>query len=518
MFGSLFNYRPSGAPGLMGQQQGEVRATIYPRNSLSSSPVQLDGRTYTDNKPCIVQAQIQLGLGTAGRFALTLKIPESNSDLAQIQDDDWIDIELGRNAIFWHVLRGMVDEVRRSVSVGPSGSLNISWLVSGQSFQKVWVQTPMWFSGLLGDATSLQTKQGSTELLGLLGIGENVPRTIASFLYSYTNRVARAGRSSIDLPRILPASSGSFGDTWRFDSNDFSDIDAPRQNHLVNAFQPNQNVWDVAQSWSDPYFVEMFCAQLPSTPTRLVRREGSLSKPQQVNAISAMLGLTGEAEPLPKGLSVAQSAMTLVVRNKPFIHISPNSSTKFGFASPWFSLPMLQVPPQTVVSTDLGRSGFERFNAFLCASQVLTGTGGGPLSDVALPLWSEPDMRKHGMRPMDVVTNYLPVPKPPLSSPVIYRRLRSRLRDYYCGNFLYLSGSVTFGRAYPQLQPGMRLRLLQDNEKEQVTGYVESVTHSFSAGNGLSTVAGITRAYSGSDASHLADLQAIVKGYTAPFS
>ncbi len=209
--------------------------------------------------------------------------------------------------------------------------------------------------------------------------------------------------------------------------------------------------------------------------------------------------------------------MTLVVRNKPFIAVSGEAAHERGYASPWFRLPMFEAQPQQVSAIDLGKNGMERCNAFFCSSQILTASGIS-LSDTALPLWSIPDMQDHGMRPMDSVSQYAPSLDPVQSPTVIHKRLRARIRDWYCANHLLLSGNVTFGKGYPQLQPGVRLRLLAPQDKDQVTGYVESVVHSYAPGQGVQTSVGITRAYQGSDASHLAALRDIVGDYTAPLA
>lgn len=521
---SIFPLDTGGArPGYRPPQRGHIRVTLYARNSdtlvFEGDSLLLNGRNALDTSPTVVSAQIQHSMGQPSAFQLTVKMPPGQSVIDLCTDDDWIDIEIGDEANYWHVLRGLVDEVRESISVAGAGVTVRNCLITGQSFQKIWAQTPMWFSSLFSEQLSLSSNAGSTQDLALTGIGRSVPGTIASFLYTYTNRVAQQGRSSISVPPAMPNAYGTFAQSWRQDATDFDDSDAPRQNILVNSFSPAQTVWDVATQWSDPFFCEMFTAQLPSVSARPAQwtSEGD-AYPQQVAGQSSVAALGGSYERVFDGLSILQSSMTLVTRNKPFINIDPENSSELGFESPWFSLPTLTVLPQDVYSIDIGKTGFERVNAFFTSSQVISAIGAPTVDAKMIPSWSIPDMRVHGMRCMDVVSNYIwrSVPgAPALDDTSNAIRLRARVRDYCMANGIYLNGSIGFSRSYPQAQVGTRLFIRGNRQEDNLTGYIETVTHSFSA-MGWKTGLGITRGYRGTDKSHLKDLQRIFSTYTTP--
>lgn len=522
---SLFaNASSSGRPGLQGQDHGHIRATIYPRSGdalvLSTEPIYLSGRTERDDSPTILSAQIQQAMGQPGNFQISLKMPPGQNLLDQCADDDWVDIELGVNGVYWHVMRGLIDEVRYASAVSGGGVTTQNFMIAGQSFQKVWAQTPMWFSSLFAHQLGLALNQGDNSDTALAGTGLSVPGTIASFLYTYTNLVAQQGRSSVAMPTNMPAVDANFSSTWRQDATEFDDSDAPRQNLLVNNFSPAQSAWDAASQWSDPYFVEMFTAQLPRVSSD-IRPWISLGDdlPQLVNSESSISDLGEHYEGTADGLSVRDSAMTVVVRNKPFINVDPENSARVGFDSPWFSLPTLQVTPQSIVSLDIGKNGYERANAFFTATQVISAIGEAPVDAKMLPTWSLPDMRVHGMRILDCVSNYIPLlveESPGLDDKSMEIRLRARLRDHNMANGIYLNGSVNFGRAYPEVQVGTRLRIMAQKSSDMMTAYIESVSHRFTSGGGWKTSLGITRGYRGPDKDHLKLLQRLRSTYTNP--
>ena len=513
-----YSIQSTGQPGYCGSEHGHVRVTIYRRGDallgIPATPLPLDGRTERDPNPSVVSLTVQNAMSQGATFQISLKVPEGQSLLRMCTDDDWVDIELGINGTFWHVMRGLIDEVRESAAAGGSGVTSRSAMIAGTSFQKVWTSTPMWFSATRAE------NLGGIELQGISGIGFDVPGTIASFLFDYTNSVAQQQRSSVALPPGMPGVAGDFADAWTQDETGFNDDDIPRINLLRNAFFPNQNVWEVASSWADPYFCEMYTDILPAAPTAPSDRPPDrMGRVQRVNAESAYSRLGSDPASLRRGLPATDSAMTLVVRNKPFISVEYAGSNLLGRQSPWFSLPMTEVPYQHVVQTDLGRSGYERFNAFMCAAQFADSGRSMSVRDVSLPLWNVADMRQHGIRIMDCVTNYEPKQAgtgATVDSTTFARRLRTKLRDWYEASSFYLQGSVVFGRGYPDIRVGTRLRLVGQTLEDQVTAYVETVSHTYSAGSGVRTQVGITRGYRGGDSEHLALLATLASQYSAP--
>jgi hypothetical protein len=512
-------------PGFVGAERGDIRITVYRRavgllGPRFDAPLRLDGQSERDDNPSVQSCQIQSAMGQPAGFQITLKLPPDKEPFGLFDDDDWVDIEMGRNGTYFHVMRGMIDEVRLATNASGSGATSRSILIAGQSFQKLWAQTPMWFSSIYAQQLNVPGQQLSAKNASILGIGLNVPNTIAAFLYTYTSRVAQAGRSSVAMPLSMPGVTQNFSSSWRQDNSEFDDSDAPRVNMLASMFSPSQSVWDAATGWSDPYFVEMFTALLPRV-VGVPSSGPSLGDafPQTVNGTSAIAALGPEYQFASQGLPAGQAVMTLVVRNKPFINIDPENSARLGYLSPWFSLPLLTLSPQDVVSVDSGRNGYERVNAFFTSSQMLSITGETPVDAKTIPTWNIPDMTQHGMRIMSCTSNYIPITprlSPGLTPLSTALRLRARLRDHNMANSAYFNGTITLGRSAPEAQIGTRVLVRGDTETQNLTAYIEGVSHRFDAQSGWKTSLTFTRGYTGSDSSHLTRLQALRAQYTEP--
>lgn len=474
-------------------EQSSVRVTFYRKAtgalSVVSGSLPMDGARFGSKAPYVTSLSTQNALGQGGKFVCTLKVPPGFDVLNELSDDDWVDIELGRHGVYWHVLRGLVDEVRQNTSVSGNGTTVSDVTVVGSSFQKVWDTTPIWFSGMSTSNNIAQAKLANWSHI------EPPDSIVLSFLRKYTELLASFGRANWDMPPGLAAKGETFSKLWLYDTSGFEKVYLARRSININYLFVSGNVWQACNSWADPQYCELFTEILPKD------------------------GLTGlSADPdMVLGLPTDVSTMAVVFRDKPYV-IGPHGAaprSKRGLSSPFFQLPHVKVPRNHLVGTDLGKSGYERYNAFFSGID-LNDTNGVTAQSIATPLWSPRDMARHGMRRMDANSRYI-------GKELFYNSLtggldgyisllRSRLRDWYCLNPTYLQGTLRFGRALPQLKVGTRLSLT-DTGVVQSTYYVEQVSHTYSPAQGIRTTVGVTRGYRGTDTDHLKHLTDVISTY-----
>jgi hypothetical protein len=476
-------------------EQSSVRVTIYRKNaesiSVTGSILSMDGRGVDATAPSVVALSTQNALGQSGKFSVSLKVPLGFDVLGSFEDDDWVDIEIFRHELSFHIMRGLIDEVRQSTTVSGTGATVTQVTLVGSSFQKVWETTPVWFSGIAknNNQKELNLKNWSKILAPY--------EAVSTFLRQYTELLASFGRANWTLPAGLSALGQTFSDLWTYDISGFDKTFLQRQSLTISYLYPSGNVWQACGSWSDSEYCELFTEILP--------RAGGMA------ALAKDPDLKG-------GLPISASQMTVVYRDKPFVTISPQSAAlqKLGLGSPFFSLPNVVVPRNHLVAADLGKSGYERYNAFF-SSVDLNDTNGVSTSYTAQPLWSPKDMTLHGMRRMDVNTRYIAKKEfyNTLKDGIYgyFRILRLRLRDWYCLNHRYLQGTLSFGRGLPQLKVGTRLTVSDSDPTKTLRFYVEQVSHTFNAAQGTRTTVGVTRGYRGTDSGHLAELQSVVGDY-----
>ena len=162
----------SARPGFQGSETSWVEVTFYRHGDdpIVTTPAErlvTTGRRAADEVPCLISAGTNKAMGApSGSFQIQLK-PSTKVDalLDQIVDDDWVDITIYRHDQPWHTMRGLVDEVRRSLNVSGSGATSEISALFGQVFGKVWELTPVWFSPFANDVV---TTPCPTKFLGQL--------------------------------------------------------------------------------------------------------------------------------------------------------------------------------------------------------------------------------------------------------------------------------------------------------------------------------------------------------------
>jgi hypothetical protein len=209
-------------------------------------------------------------------------------------------------------------------------------------------------------------------------------------------------------------------------------------------------------------------------------------------------------------IPIDKTIFKVVFRDRPFPVVEPTISPN-GSASPYFSLPLHIIPQQAIVSSNLGHSGAERFNAFCVAPQIAQELTGAGAIDLVEPLWSTDDVLRHGLRRFDIQSHYVSDKAQLLT---LSKQQRFRVRDWHCIDAYLLNGSLALGRGFPQIHIGERVRVVgPGSPKTDKTFYVEEVGHSWNFGSSIKTNLGVTRGWIGDDTSYLNALNDLVTKY-----
>ena len=331
-------------PGFQGSETSRMDVIIYQHKDdpLISSPdggggIRMSGSKRFSKNPSLLSVNTSKIMGaTSGTFAFQVKpSKETDSLFSQLIDDSWVDIISYRHDQPWHVMRGSIDEIRRTQNVSGSGATSTVFTVTGRDFSKVWELTPIWFSPY---ATNDVTTKGTMRkvLKGISEVQGTPAEAVEAYLKLFLEEISGASGPNWEMPEGMPGVvSDSFLASIMFRLHYYQDIPA-RTAFNPNFFSPQGTLWSMAQQFSDPTFVEFYADILPDG-----------------DPFSSWIA-AGDS------LTEKDTQMTVVVRDKPFPVIDPDIG---GFTSTWKDLPLQVVPRQSIVSSDLGRSGLERFNS-----------------------------------------------------------------------------------------------------------------------------------------------------------
>lgn len=473
--------------GFQGSERTGVEVRFYPQGG---DPVVLDqesfaptGRSRYDNNPSIIAASTseQMG-GASGSWSITLKEGRRHHVRGlfdALMDDDWVDISFFRFNKRWHVMRGLVDDVRRAKQSGLAKGTTTAWTISGRSFGSIWEKTPIWFNVFsdenLSGAVSQRVFQSAENVLGAPA------EAVEGFLFGFLQQLGSVGRATWAMPKGMPGVGARFIDS--FEVNNLGYPDVPRLTAInSNWLCPSGNLWALAKEWSDPMFNELILG---------LYRKGS-ARPDF------------ELQP-GKELAPDDSKMYAIFRERPFPTLTQ------GRASPWFDLPMWVIPRQMVVSDNVGKSGMERYNAYFVSPQLVQEVMAEAGVEMAQPLWDPDDILRHGLRRFDIVSKYTS-PQADLAGLSSGQRLK--VRDWYCLNPHFLNGSFDLALGIPDIRTGVRLRIAGKNGvSDDETYYVESVNHNWAFGAGVKTSLGVTRGWVGTDDSLLSTLNRVAFNY-----
>jgi len=481
-------------PGFQGSETSNARVHVYQHgddpiilNGIAGA-TEIEGRRASDPSSCLVSVQTSKALGApSGSFVLTVKGSKAvgNEVFEWLADDDWIDVVFYRHDQPWHVMRGLVDEVRQSTVVSGTGATVETYTISGRDFAKIWEITPVWFSpyadnDLVTDAVGHKTFDALPSVVG------DPPTAVKAYLKSFLEAVSQNAGVNWNPPKGMPAiENDSFLESVGFDDSAYSNIPARKQFN-PNYMMPSGTLWQLAQQHSDPLFTELYADLLPNN-----------------DAFAAELA-SGD----PVGLGDAK--MTVVIRDKPFPNVAES-----GKDDNWGGLPLAIVPRQQIKSADLGKSGLERFNAFFVASLLHQEQTGKDALSIIAPLINLEEIKRHGMRRMDVQSQMAP---DALDFGVMAEQQRKIIRDWYALNPYLISGTINLGMGRPDIRIGTRIAIpgVAADQSDMETYYVEQVSHSWQYGSGLKTTLGVTRGWIGDDSTYRDALEKKAAQYTIP--
>lgn len=501
---------PVSAPGNFGFQGSETsrpEAVIYTHGDrvigednrivdAGGNVIRLDGVNQDSSSPSIISYQSTKALGpAAGSFTLNVKVPRAWEDeWEEVMDDDWVDIVLNRHGRRWHILRGMVDENRRSDTVGGTGATSRVWTVTGKDYGRVWEKTQVWFSKYCRQNVSghfsakvFTVKRADNQVSGVPVVNKlviNSPEAaVQGYLFGFLEELDNIGRENWQPPALVPEiKDNSFVSSLILDTSNF--LNVPERRAIdPNFVMVNGNLWDLAKDWSDPMFTELYVDVVGKNWPNLNQDEEH---------------------------DVDDSQMVVVFRDKPFPIVDSTWDGLTGKDSIWFDLPLFVIPRQAVDKWNVGRGGMERYNAFFVTNPLYQETQGVAIIDQAAPLWDLEDVRRHGLRRFDIQSKYKPEKANMLN---LTEKQRGVIRDWYCLNPFYLNGTIELKRSFPEIRIGTRVRFPGATSAKDETYYVESVSHSWTFQAGLRTTLGVTRGFRGTDDDYLEVLKDISGRY-----
>lgn len=467
------------------------------RRQFPAGSRKFDGLFATDEeRPSLVACRTNKQMcGSAGTFEIHVKVRTTERfDLSEaVVEDDWVDIVFTRHDRRFHVMRGLVDDVRVIRHVNASGAEVKTYAITGRDFQKIFEITPVWFDTLLADAPNAAASRIFQENGGFFNGPVNT--TVNNLLAGFFEEVAESTLSVWDrLPPDLPGvvdgkfrvSTPDAEQTVLFHDEYFTD-DPPRDSPLYAArFCPGLStyIWPLAMQYADLPLVEVYCDLAVDSNDPYFRDDAEVD--------------------------VDNTRMAVFCRDRPF----PTFSRTLGAfpdirRGPWYTqIPEYKITRQQGDMFHVGRSGADRRNAFFVAPHLVQELGAGYFNLIR-PLADPDDIRRHGFRRFDVSSIYFS-PEESVSSGLLnmattYREI---VRDFHCLNPLFLNGMIRLGYGRPDMHIGGKLVVddASGNEDFRETYYIEGVTHDWGYREGLKTSLLVTRGWVGTDESFIKTL------------
>jgi hypothetical protein len=499
------DYRPT--PGFQGSENSGAEVTIYTQDgdpivAHGGRAIEFLGRRTEDENPILVQVTTSKALGEpSGTFTVVAKPGRNTKDsqdlFDKILDDDWVDIIFTRHGRQWHVMRGLIDDVRESTVIAGDGATSVAYIITGRDFGKIWELTPIWFSPQIAENinghvtakvfTTRADLEGSGVISKKLILG-SPEAAVRGYLFGFLEELGGLGRANWKLPPIMSEVTGtSFVQSTYYMNDDFLNI--PERVGIDPSFITAEGtLWDLAKQWSDPLFTELYV-------DLMAIHQGT---PQYI--------VPGEETPL------GTMGMTVIFRDKPFPMVGGSINLPIGKDSAWFQLPLFTIPREAIVSKNVGRSGMERFNAFFVNAPLRMEEVGSANFDLIAPLWDKDDILRHGLRRFDAQSNYK---AKDTNIRNMTNEQRAIIRDWYAINPYLLSGTIDLAIGLPDIRIGVRARIPGISGSEQDdTYYVEQVSHSWALKPGIRTSLGVTRGWRGSDDALLDTLSQLAGAYT----
>ena len=459
-------------PGYQGSETTSAEVIIYHEGDdpillrdRDSSPV--SGRYLRDPHDSLISVQTNKVLGAgSGDWSIQLKPTQGSRELLdRIVDDDWVDIIFKKHNRKFHVMRGLVNNIREQQSILGDGTTSTVISITGKDFVKIWEKTPIWFNRY----TAENVEGGiSLQIMSSKKIwGNNPAEVVEIFLYDFLQKLREdLGRANWTMPLSMPGivSQNFIENVGLFDS----DLAKTPVRSAVdpNFFTQQGMIWALAKEWSDPLFNELIADTFQYEENR-----GYIYTEDEVTPENSIMGV--------------------IIRDRPFPLVSEGYQTK------WFDIPLFLISKQDIVNKNIGRGGEERYNAFFVAPQVLQEWIGTDIIDTSQPLWNKDDIKRHGLRRFDVSTRYSNIDGDVLSAVKVWRQ---NICDWYMMNPYLYNGTIELGVCRPDIKIGTRVGIAGEqgpNQNEQY--YVESVGNNWQFGTGGRTSLGVTRGWIGTD-------------------
>ena len=470
-------------------------------NRKKGTAFDLKGTKASSEEPTVISISTTKSISNiAGNFSIVLKDSQTTIDLfKRLTDDDWVDIIFYINNEPYHQFRGIIDEINRSVNIGSSGATVKTYTITGRCFGKIWEATPVWFSpyynDIITEAVSSRVFDGVPELLG------NPSQSVIAFMKSFLEALENVEGPNWTPPKSMPGIKGtSFLSNVNF--NTLSDGSSTYFQNIpqrllfnLNAINPDGTLWDLAKQYSDPLFMEVYTDYLP------------------------------KGDPFSKELSnssdIGNNDMTVIIRDRPFPFL--DTSVPVGYEDTWEELPIFTIIPQEIEMHNVSKSGYERYNAFYVSSRLYQEEVNSYSLSILAPLLDKDSIKRHGLRRFDVQSEIHPDPNNPLAFggnniAAICEYQRQLIRDWYCLNPYFLSGSISLAHGRPDIRIGCRLHIpgVRIGNKDIIPEenyYIEEVKNDWIFGRGVRTTLGVTRGWIGNMNTYYENLNKMVLRY-----
>lgn len=402
---------------------------------------------------------------------------KSNLDVNEFEtlvaDDSWIDIMFTRFDITYHAVRGLV----RSIEVGTTvieGTTTVTYTLTGRGFGNIFEMEVPYFNVYASQDAAAASLSIPEQAFKERGSGiRDVPQTVEAYLRTFFEYLAKTQYGTWKLPTDMPSGGGGFFvNEFKFDSSNF--IPVPFRHPLDPHHMTTEggNLWSLASEWSDPGFCELFTDLIPNVDGPNVAVMGTqLSKPS-----TTRMGVILRTRPFPTG-------------SIPGLPIDE---------SPWFQLPIYYITPEEISSSRVVRSNAERLNTFAIVPKFSV-EDLGQHQNVIAPAMNLDSVSRHGVRKIDISSNYVVDQGDLLEMVSLQRNL---MVDWHCLDAYFYSGSISLGYGRPDIRIGTRLRIESPfGLSQDMTYYIEGVSHQWSFGPGIRTSLTVTRGWRGTERS-----------------
>lgn len=497
-------------PGFQTSHTTGVEVTVY---SHADDPIlsgkngevfAFRGRNEKSDSPSVFSVSTDKTLGAAAG-TLTVEVKDPGNLTRVLADDDWIDISFISGGHIFHTMRGVVESFRESETTGPNGATVKTVQITGRDFGVVFDKTKIWFNQFRAENAGFSK---TIDIFGALNAAGTPVQCVERILFGFLETLATSDppRANWLLPKGMPGRQETFPDTVLFVAQGFRN-DPERYAVDQQLMDPSgQGVWNLAQEWSDPQFCELFCDLAAVNASPLTNEEAALNRLLNAGGrdeVSADV-FFGNLQMQPhREYRVEDTGMAVFFRDRPF------PTLRDGRGSPWFKLPTAELAPQDIVQRNLGRGGTERFNAFFAAPRAIQQLNAAGL-DLVGPLWDVESVARHGLRDFSVDSRYIATENNLFT---MSEAMRQIARDFHCLNPYFWNGTLALGSLRPDIRVGQRLRVRGSSSDEDITFYVEQVTHNWRLTSARTTV-GVTRGWIGTDDSYMTALERVAARYT----